>query len=77
MQIREYDGANEERQCVFLYPLVLLHEQELQNDFGDACALQDGVTRVARAIRRASRLAFRDAISGEFHGRRDGNDARH
>ena len=40
-------------QCVFLYPLVLLHEQELQNDFGDACALQDGVTRVARAIRRA------------------------
>ena len=38
---------------------------------------QGHVWRWEAAIRHASRLAFRGAISGEFHGRRDGNDARH
>jgi hypothetical protein len=38
MQIRQYDGLDEE-QPVFIHPLVLLHERGLQNHFGDALPL--------------------------------------
>jgi len=41
MQIREYDEVTKKTApAVFLYPVVLLHEQELSHDAGHARALQ-------------------------------------
>jgi hypothetical protein len=49
MQIREYDSVDEELPSYpFFHPLVLLHEQHMQNDLGYACALQ-GSGVVARS----------------------------
>jgi hypothetical protein len=49
----------------FLHPLVLLHEQELQNDFGDACTLHDGVMgalvcRAADGLTRTSNVPSKE-----------------
>ena len=62
MQIREYAGLNEKQErrvSFYLHPLVLLHGQELQNDFGHACTLQGGVMGIAGYVERRTDLPAR------------------